>query len=862
MKARWLAIPVLLWLGWGFWSSGLNHPWELMFESGGQFFSGVARVHVEKGLGFTRGQDWIYNSDNPYEWRGPQPDEARPYGHHPPGLGLTLAGVFGLFGQSRAAARTATIVSHLATLLLLMLAAGRWTRGSPAAVALTGLLVALVPMSGFFGRNVSHEAWVLPWLLLATIVYVRRIERADDGTPAEDAGICAFIAIGALYDWPGFYLPAILVFSEILRRRPFSRLNRALVATTVGIAALVIGHIAWAAPDGIHLLRSGAEKRVDPSVLGFTRKDWLQRVWDFTTQTYTRQVVWAALAAAAAWLLAAAGRRFRGVGPAGVFVAIWALFGAIHVVAFPGGSWVHPYWMFYWMPAIAIAAGLGAARLWDLDVPVLREVARLAIVGWLGVVFCISHATLQWWLAVGAHPTGNPFVEWSPNSPLHLVCRWSDWYGFWWPFTGGAALLSSLGRALPALARSHPWQAAGLAVGSALLGWLLRGGPRDGRLRAATLAAGLLAILLPITPSETAHDAAIRLAAAMLHGHVSLPERISSLEMFKFGDRFYFPYPPMTSMVLVPWLAITFGHGTQALANTLLVVASAVLLHGLLRSLPGMRSWAVYGAIAYALCTPILYSVGIGNVWLLMHSEANFFLLLALWLGFARGAIAWAGLALMTGAQCRYSVIFAGLAFALHFLHESPSVGRFAETARKLVRFCLPMVLPLAATLVFQWRAFGNPLQTAYTLSWQEWGPHGPDFALHYFWNNFRTYLFLLPDFLTSFPWVRFSPYGQSIWWMSPFFLGFWMARLELRWVREFLPSILLMALFYCFYWWSGFAQYGTRYVQDAYPLLLPVALSAFTREGEGWARALRWLLAIALMFNVYGAWVMLANPQ
>ena len=97
---------------------------------------------------------------------------------------------------------------------------------------------------------------------------------------------------------------------------------------------------------------------------------------------------------------------------------------------------------------------------------------------------------------------------------------------------------------------------------------------------------------------------------------------------------------------------------------------------------------------------------------------------------------------------------------------------------------------------------------------------------------------------------------------MSPFFLGFWMARLELRWVREFLPSILLMALFYCFYWWSGFAQYGTRYVQDAYPLLLPVALSAFTREGEGWARALRWLLAIALMFNVYGAWVMLANPQ
>jgi len=271
---------------------------------------------------------------------------------------------------------------------------------------------------------------------------------------------------------------------------------------------------------------------------------------------------------------------------------------------------------------------------------------------------------------------------------------------------------------------------------------------------------------------------------------------------------------------------------------------------------------ALHAAFAYAICTPLLYSAGVGNVWLLMHSEANFFLLLALWLGLVRGAIGWAGLSLMTGAQCRYSVIFAGLVFALRFLHESPWTTRWRDTAAKLVRFCLPMTIPLAATLIFQWRAFGNPLQTAYTLSWQEWGPHGPDFAPRYFWNNFRTYMFTLPEFLLGFPWVRFPPYGQSIWWMSPFFLGLFLARVGLRWVREFLPSIGLMALFYNFYWWSGFAQYGTRYVQDAYPLLVPVAFSAFTRDGEGWARALRWLLLLAFAFNVYGAWVMLANPQ
>jgi Dolichyl-phosphate-mannose-protein mannosyltransferase len=857
VKARWLATALLLWLALGFWATALDHPWQLMFESGGQFFSGVARVHLDKGLGFTRGHDWIFNEDNPYEWKGSVPLEARAYGHHPPAVGLSLAAVFAVFGQSRTAARGATIVSHLVSLLILLLAVPRWTRSRPSAAVFAGLVVVLVPMSGFFGRNVSHEAWLMPWVLLAVVAYVRRIERGGDGTRREDALVCAATAVACLYDWPGFYLPPVLVLFEAGRRRPLSRLNLWLVATTVGSAALALGHLLWAAPGGFELLVSGAQKRVDPAFFGFTWLDWLGRVRDFTVQTYTPAVLVAAGLAVVGWLVRAAARRSIAREPAAAFVAIWLAFAAIHIAAFPGGSWVHPYWMFYLMPAIAVSAGVAAATLWDARTPVLRWGLRVVVAAWLVEVLCAAHQILVWWLAVGAHPTGNPFIEWQPGSIPALLCVYSHAHGLTWPLALGADAL----RGLWGLAATHPAVAAGGALGASLLAWLLRGGPERPIARDAILLAGLGAFLLPITPEGTAYDAALRLASRLLAGAGSLPERVPWLEMFQHGDRFYFSYPPMTSVVLVPWVVATGGHGSQPLVNTLFILASAVLVHRLVGGLEGIGRWAVLAAIAYALGTPIVYSVGVGNVWLLMHSEANFFLLLALWLGFVRRAEAWAGFFLMTGAQCRYSVLLGGIAFAVRFLRESLAEtegGRFATLARRSLRFGLPMTIPLAVTLAFQWAAFGHPLTTAYTLSWNEWGPHGADFSIEYFVRNLKVYLFATPELLPAFPFVRFDPSGQAIWLMSPFFLGAWLPRLRLAWVGPFLGAAAAMMVFYCLYWWTGFAQYGTRYMQDLYPFLVPLAFAGLGRPGRTWGRTLAWLVALSIAINLYGAYVML----
>lgn len=833
VKIRWLSALVLVVIAWSYWATALDYPWRLIYESSGQFMSGVARVHLEKGFLFTRAHDWIFNEDNPFEWRGPEPLEPRPYGHHPPALGLALAAIFAIFGQGRSIARGATVISHIASLLILVSASRRWAPRMPAAPFFVGLVFILVPMSGFFGRHVSQEEWLTPWILIATAAYVRRIERGGDGTKREDALVCAAIAIACFYDWPGFYLPPVLVLFEIVRGHAFGRLNRWLVLTTVVMAAFILAHLAWALPGGLKLLTSGAEKRVDPAVLGINLHDWVWRIWDFTRSGYTLPVLVAAAVAVVGWLgrLVVVGRRHEA---AATFVALWLIFAAIHIIAFPGGSWVHIYWMFYLMPAFALCAGFTAAAAWHCPERWLRWPARFAVAVWFLSIICAAHETLYLWFASGAYPTGNPLIEWKPDSILQGLCRCCGPVSFSWRV------------------------ALGFAVGGAFLLRLLRAEDLSEAAGNALLVAGLAIVFLSLTPGSTSYDAGLRFARALVGGHASLAERIPWLEMFEHDGRFWFSYPPMTAFLVVPWIVVTAGYGGQPLFNTILIIGSALLLYRLLRSFEGVKHLAALATVGYALGTPLVYSAAVGNVWLLMHSEGNFLLLLSLWLGFVVGAWGWAGFFLMAAAQCRYVLALAGIAFAIRFFVDAYGTGRWDEFFRRSVRFAVGMLPPLLATLLFQWLAFGSPFTAAYHLAWNEWGPKGPDFGFEYFFRNLNLYFLTTPQLVTGFPFLRFDASGQSIWSMSPFFFGVFIARWRVPFVRCFAPAAVAMFVFYCLYWWTGYAQYGTRYMQDLYPLLVPLAAAGFSRPAETWSYVFGWLIALSVAINLYGAYVVL----
>jgi hypothetical protein len=411
--ASW-AIALVLLIAWKLCSIALHDGWIRAYEANGQFFSGVARVHLEKGIGFTKGQDWIYNEDNPFDWRGERAGEARAYSHHPPLLGVSLAAAFVVFGREPHVARTATIAAHLTSLLLLMLAVRRFTPELPSAWFFTGLIAALTPMSVFFGRNVCHEAWVTPWLMVGVIAYLRRIERGDEGSRREDAVICAAIAVAALYGWPGLYLPPILIVSEALHGRPFARSSRWFAATMVLLVLLIAGQIAWSQPDGgLAVLLFGAGTRATPGSLGYGVRDWMAVVLRSASQGYSWPLLAVALIVAAIWLQRAWTTGVRG-GPLAGFLLIWTALATMHVAAFPSGAWAHAYWLWYFLPAVSGAAGLAAATLWDRGGGRRALPRRAIVVLVLLVSVWQARATLREWFDVDHHPTGSVLLDWPP----------------------------------------------------------------------------------------------------------------------------------------------------------------------------------------------------------------------------------------------------------------------------------------------------------------------------------------------------------------------------------------------------------------------------------------------------------------
>jgi hypothetical protein len=384
---------------------------------------------------------------------------------------------------------------------------------------------------------------------------------------------------------------------------------------------------------------------------------------------------------------------------------------------------------------------------------------------------------------------------------------------------------------------------------------------RDGALRPWLGFAFVAALLIAVTPAESGYDGPRRLAVELLQGRPYLPEFVPWIEMFRHDGRDYVAYPPMVSLVLVPYVWVTRGAGAQPLANTLLILGSAALLYRLVRSFEGMKHMAPFAVVAYALGTPNLYSARAGDVWLLMHSEGNFFLLLALVC-----AICWrrpllAGIAFMIAVQTRYVLALAAPVFGLWFWIVAPRARPFAAVVRDGLAFSAGALPPLLFALAFQWWTLGDPFMSPYEAGWREWGLQGPQFALRYLHQNLPVYTWAHPILLPRFPYLHFDLTGQSIFVMSPFFFGLFLPRWRLRFVRAFLPSVVAMQAFYLVYFGSGYAQFGARYMQDLYPLLVPLALSAFSRPGRGWRIALCALLAYSIAMNGYGTWVKFAYP-
>lgn len=359
----------------------------------------------------------------------------------------------------------------------------------------------------------------------------------------------------------------------------------------------------------------------------------------------------------------------------------------------------------------------------------------------------------------------------------------------------------------------------------------------------------LLAIALSLTtPLNSGDNPPMLLAKELLMGKPYLPEKVSWIEMLEWEGHHYIAYPPMVTFLVIPYILLGGQHLGGAPINSILIFSSAIILFLLVKKLQGIKQWACLAAIAYVLGTTNLHSAHIGSVWLLMHSQGNFFLLLSLWLFISRRAYFWAGLCLAIAFQVRYVILATILVFPIYafmYFRPFPSIQQWRN-------FILGILPPCLMSWAFQWWTLGNPFTSPYTIAWQQWGPPEYIFSLTYFQRNFQIYFWGMPTILDKFPYLRFEWDGQAMWVISPFLLGLLFLNFRLRFVWAFLPSAIVMLIAYLCYFHTGFTQYGTRYVQDLFPLLIPLAFTGFSRKSLWIRRLLPIAVLVSCLINIY----------
>lgn len=378
-------------------------------------------------------------------------------------------------------------------------------------------------------------------------------------------------------------------------------------------------------------------------------------------------------------------------------------------------------------------------------------------------------------------------------------------------------------------------------------------------------------------PGATGYDQYARLADAILHGSLSLPERPPHLEMAEWNGRAYFTNPPTPALVLLPlvWIAereplrtwlVRWNGGfelplglMQAGLSILLGALNVALARLALARIPVGRRAANWGAVLFGFGSIHWYHATIGSVWYLaqiVHATAMWLVVLE-WLGRARPALL--GLGLAAAFWCRMETIVA-VPFVLvarpdRWLH--PLIEELVPRPRLgwLAAFAAPLVAVLAFNAGYNWVRFGVFGNKAYEILLAHGAAgYGEGLFNFSYWPGHVHMLFRQPPIVSkTFPWVIPAVSGLSIWFTTPAFLYALRAPLDRLTAACWAGIALFIAVLFQF-GGTGMTQFGYRFALDFYPLLTVLAIRGMDRPLRWWHAS---LIVASVLANAWGVYVL-----
>jgi 4-amino-4-deoxy-L-arabinose transferase-like glycosyltransferase len=360
----------------------IDRPWAFGDHNGwgGAFYSNIARNYLRYGYRATRLAPVVTTGEVPVE-------RHVYYLTHPPLIGLSVSLAFRVFGENEWSARLVPLAFSVGSVALVyLIGSGLWSAGVG---LLAASFAALLPAGIVYGAHVDPQGPPVTFFSLAMLEAYRR------GNLAAALGA---LVVGAGFDWPVHYMAGLLAAHALISKK--TGLTLVLPLASLVLVAGFFSYARRVAPRqeqnylGVGAVESysfWSGREVDPRRIPGHRLrepgagEWLVRLGGYYRDLFTLPL----LLAAAGGLGVALARREAGR------LLLLLGWGALHVVLFPMGAYVHDYWSDYLSPGLALSAALGgvAAYGW-LARRVAPLVRRAAAAVALGVLFSS-------WLSLG-----------------------------------------------------------------------------------------------------------------------------------------------------------------------------------------------------------------------------------------------------------------------------------------------------------------------------------------------------------------------------------------------------------------------------------------------------------------------------
>ena len=365
--------------------------------------------------------------------------------------------------------------------------------------------------------------------------------------------------------------------------------------------------------------------------------------------------------------------------------------------------------------------------------------------------------------------------------------------------------------------------------------------------------------------SANSYDSYALQAQNWLNGHIDISNgsSYSWLELAIFQGKYYVSFPPVPSLVSLPFVAL-MGMSPANLLIAVYSLFSCGAVFQCIRHLGGNPQACVFWAVFFTFATNLTELSRNGGVWNQAQALNLTLCFLAMWCLFSnRNNLCLLLLALAVG--CRpFSAVYL-LAAGIYFLWQGRS--KLHSTLFSLLPGIFSVLLVAFCMMAYNTARFGNPLEFGHN--------YLPEFTRSEYGQFHLSYL--LPNLLQLF---RLPTLNQQLMVEFPLFNGFlfflvnpifavWGIHLFRQWKQpEFYQTLcfsllpfLLVLLALCAHKTMGGWQFGARYTLDLLPAVL-AGIGFFQiskRSPHFWEQ---YLCTAGVIINIFGMIFMLLQES